>query len=281
MRNKSQLFFCHHSLAKDMKKAPIEEFRPPRIQSLGRADAILSAVMSHDGAITLGALSEVLELNKTTVFNLAESLVVLGFLERTTQPKGYRLGLRCLELGRHVTKTLPILEISQPFLRDLCRATQETVNLAVPYLHEGIILEALQSQQAVRATAYAGARTHYHSSACGKAMLAYFPEEQRQWIYRSVGLPRMTEHTNCDANALEKELVRVRKTGVATDRQENEIGASCIGMPIFGPFDQIVGAISVSGIIHRMTPEFVAQIVGLLRLSTGKISQTLSQSREA
>lgn len=264
-----------------MTKPPPDESRLPRIQSLGRADAILSAVMSHDGPITLSALSEALGLNKTTVFNLAESLVVLGFLDRTTQPKGYRLGLRCLELGRHVTKTLPILEISQPFLRELCRATRETVNLAVPYLHEGIIVEALQSQQAVRATAYAGARTNYHSSACGKAMLAYFPEEQRRWIYKSAGLQRMTEHTICDPAILEKELAGVRKNGFATDRQENEIGAYCIGMPIFGPFDQVVGGISVSGVIHRMTPEFVAEIVELLRQSTREISRTLSQSRGA
>jgi DNA-binding IclR family transcriptional regulator len=262
-----------------MKKPAIQESRQPRIQSLGRADAILSAVMRHEGAITLATLSEALALNKTTVFNLAESLVVLGFLDRATQPKGYRLGLRCLELGRHVTKTLPILEISQPFLRELCRATRETVNLAVPYLHEGIIVEALQSQQAVRATAYAGARTHYHSSACGKAMLAHFPDEHRHWIYRSVGLPRMTEHTICDAKALEKELAGVRKKGFATDRQENEIGAYCVGMPIFGPFDQIVGAISISGVIHRMTPEFVTEIVGLLGQSTGRISESLGQSR--
>jgi DNA-binding IclR family transcriptional regulator len=264
-----------------MTKSPPDESRLPRIQSLGRADAILSAVMNHDGTITLSALSEALGLNKTTVFNLAESLVVLGFLDRATQPKGYRLGLRCLELGRHVTKTLPILEISQPFLRELCRATRETVNLAVPYLHEGIIVEALQSQQAVRATAYAGARTNYHSSACGKAMLAYFPEEQRQWIYKSTGLQRMTEHTICDPRVLEKELAEVRRNGFATDRQENEIGAYCIGMPIFGPFDQVVGGISVSGVIHRMTPEFVAEIVELLRQATREISRTLGQSRGA
>ena len=251
----------------------------PRIQSLGRADAILTAVMAHDGTISLAALSETVGLNKTTVFNLAESLVVLGFLERTTQPKGYRLGLRCLELGRHVAKTLPILEISQPYLRELCAVTRETVNLALPYQQEGIIVEALQSQQAVRATAYAGARTHYHSSACGKAMLAYFPEEQRQWIYRSVGLPRMTEHTICAAELMEQELSEVRRNGFATDRQENEIGAYCIGMPIFGPFQQIVAGISVSGVINRMTPDLVAEIVQLLRESTGQISQTLSQSR--
>jgi IclR family acetate operon transcriptional repressor len=262
-----------------MQTLEAEEASQPRIQSLGRADAILSAVMHREGPITLAALSEAVALNKTTVFNLAESLLQLGFLERTTQPKGYRLGLRCLELGRHVAKTLPILEISQPFLPELCVATRETVNLALPYLHEGIIVEALQSQQAVRATAYAGARTHYHSSACGKAMLAYFSEEQRRWVYRAVGLPRMTEFTICEPEAMEIELAGVRENGFATDRQENEIGAYCIGMPIFGPFNQIVASISVSGVINRMTPDLIAEIVALLRAATRQISQTLGQSR--
>jgi DNA-binding IclR family transcriptional regulator len=256
----------------------ITDTREARIQSLARADAILTEVMRHEKPITLGALSEAMKLNKTTVFNLAESLVVLGFLERTTQPKGYRLGLRCLELGRHVSKMLPILEISRPSLRELCRATRETVNLAVPYLQEAIILEALQSQRAVRAIAYAGARSHYHSSACGKALLAYFPEEQRQWLYRNVGLVRMTEHTICDAERLEAELANIRKTGVAVDKQENEVGAYCLAMPLFGPFNEIVGSISVSGVIERMVPDFVDEIVALLRQHTGEISRALRQS---
>jgi DNA-binding IclR family transcriptional regulator len=262
----------------DMPSQLTQDEKVPRIQSLARADAILQAVMTHAGPISLAALSEALQLNKTTVFNLAESLVVLGFLERSLQPRGYRLGLRCLELGRHVTKTLPILEISRPLLRELCQTTRETVNLAVPYLNEAIILEALQSQQAVRATAYAGARSHYHSSSCGKAMLAWFGEEQRRWIYESVGMPRMTEHTLCEAQALEAELEDVRRVGYALDRQENEIGAYCVGMPVFGPFNEVVGAISVSGVMERMTPDFVEEIVSLLKQHTTAISASLGNA---
>jgi DNA-binding IclR family transcriptional regulator len=258
-----------------MHQAAVSDAKVPRIQSLARADAILSAVMSQSGPISLSALSENLALNKTTVFNLAESLVVLGFLERTAQPKGYRLGLRCLELGRHLAKNLPILELSRSPMRELCQVTRETVNLAVPYLHEGIILEALQSAQAVRATAYSGARTNYHSSACGKAMLAFFPEDQRRWLYENVGLPYMTEHTITDPAMLEADLQTVRDLGYATDRQENEIGAYCIGMPIFGPFKDVVGAISVSGVIQRMTPDLIAEIVSLLRHHTKAITAAL------
>jgi DNA-binding IclR family transcriptional regulator len=250
----------------------------PRIQSLARADAILAAVMSHAGPIGLGTLSETLELNKTTVFNLAESLVVLGYLERATQPKGYRLGLRCLELGRHVAKSLPLLEMSRPSLRELCQKTGETVNLAAPYLHEAIIIEALQSHHAVRATAYAGARSSYHSSACGKAILAHLPLEQRTWLYGSVGLKRLTEHTICTVEDLEADLAKVRERGFATDNQENEIGAYCIAMPISGPFGEIVGSISVSGVVQRMTPPFVDEIVALLKDHTTHISRALRQT---
>jgi IclR family acetate operon transcriptional repressor len=259
-----------------MPQPKVGETRQARIQSLTRADDILTAVMGSTGPISLATLSEKVNLNKTTVFNLAESLVTLGFLERTTNPKGYKLGLRCLELGRHITKTLPILEVSRPSLREICQVTRETVNLALPYLQEAIIAEALQSQQAVRATAYAGARSEYHSSACGKAMLAYFPEEQRRWLYNSFGLKRLTEHTICDVPTLEAELAEIRKRGYALDRQENEIGAFCVGMPIFGPFKDVVGAISVSGVIQRMTPDFVEEIVELLHKHTQLISSRLA-----
>lgn len=262
---------------KDLSMADFSrpESLEPRIQSLARADAILSAVMSRAEPISLGALSDAVGLNKTTIFNLAESLVVLGFLERTTQPKGYRLGLRCLELGRHVAKTLPLLEVSRPSIRELCQKTGETVNLAVPYLHEAIIIEALQSHHAVRATAYAGSRSNYHSSACGKAILAYLPMEQRKWLYATAGLTRMTEHTICDVDKLEAELATVREKRFAVDNQENEIGAYCLAMPIFGPFHEIAGSISVSGVIQRMTPQLIDEVVALLQHHTTVISQSL------
>ena len=247
----------------------------PRIQSLARADAILSVVMSEEGSTSLAKLSERLGLNKTTVFNLAESLVALGFLARTKSPKGYRLGLRCLELGRHVAKSLPILTISTPALRELCRVTGETVNLAVPYLQEAILIEALQSQQGVRATAYAGARSPYHSSACGKALLAYFPKERREWLYETVGLPAMTEFTITDPMVLEAQLEDVRREGFAVEVQENELGASCVAVPIFGPFDEGVASISVAGVVSRMTPDRLADVREALALHAAAISDEL------
>jgi DNA-binding IclR family transcriptional regulator len=87
----------------------------PRIQTLARADTILSAVMNAPtGIASLTILTEELGLNKTTIFNLTESLVTLGFLQRTTKPKGYRLGLRIMELSRALSRNMNILEYVRP-----------------------------------------------------------------------------------------------------------------------------------------------------------------------
>ena len=258
-----------------MEIATLVDAGEPRIQSLARADAILSAVMNNREATPLSKLTETLGLNKTTVFNLAESLVVLGFLMRTSNPKGYKLGLRCLELGRHVSKNLPILELSRPVLRELCQSTGEAVNLAMPYFQEAILVEALQSQLGVRATAYAGARSNYHSSACGKVLLAFFPKERREWVLNNIEFTKLTEFTITDRGELEQQLEDIRVKGFASEVQENELGASCIAAPIFGPFDEVVASISVAGVVHRMSPERVALISSELLERCAQISREL------
>ena len=258
-----------------MEIATLVDAGEPRIQSLARADAILSAVMNNREATPLSKLTETLGLNKTTVFNLAESLVVLGFLMRTRNPKGYKLGLRCLELGRHVSKNLPILELSRPILRELCQSTGEAVNLAMPYFQEAILVEALQSQLGVRATAYAGARSNYHSSACGKVLLAFFPEERREWVLNNIEFTKLTQFTITDRGELEQQLEDIRVKGFASEVQENELGASCIAAPIFGPFDEVVASILVAGVVHRMSPERVALISSELLERCAQISREL------
>ncbi len=72
----------------------------PRIQSLKRADDILSAV-SNAGSegIRLNELAMTLNLNKTTVFNLVRSLAVLGYVRQDRASRAYRLGDRAMELA--------------------------------------------------------------------------------------------------------------------------------------------------------------------------------------
>ena len=104
--------------------------KPVRIQALARASVIIDVVATgEESGVGLTVISKATSLNKTTAFNLLASLVALGFVEQDTQTRKYRLGLRCLELGRQVQQRLQVSHLARPVLVELCRKTNETVNL--------------------------------------------------------------------------------------------------------------------------------------------------------
>lgn len=254
--------------------------REARIQSLVRADAILGAVAAERGTpVRLSEVAVAVGLNKTTVFNLAESLVALGFLARDPDGRGYVLGLRNLELGRIVARSQDVIELCRPVLIRLCRETRETVNLALPYLDNALIVESYEGSHGVRATSYAGTRANYHSTACGKVLLAHMAQNVRQELYRAVGLSPMTTRTLTSVEALEADLEATRRRGYAIEVEENEIGASCVGIAVLDPWDQPVASFSVAGIVQRMNTETVERIVDHLRQAVAAISDALPHSR--
>jgi DNA-binding IclR family transcriptional regulator len=246
-----------------------------RIQSLARANGILETVaVAPKGSASLTEISQALGLNKTTVFNLAASLVALGFLERGGDPAGYRLGMRNLELGSRVRARLDISAIARPALLKICAATGETANLAVPNMSAAIILDSFEGRHSLRSTSYAGAPSPYHSSACGKAILAHFPAAMRKAIFKSFPPRPHTPHTLTDLAALERELDLVRRQGYATESEENEVGQACIAAPIFDGFGEVAGAISVAGPLGRIA-EGRAQIIRIVVTHTKATSVAL------
>jgi len=246
-----------------------------RVQSLGRADAILEALAAVDDWARLTDISRETGLKKTTAFNLLDTLVNLGFAERDTAAGRYRLGLRNLELGRLVQGRLKIVQMNEPLLIRLCANTRETVNLAVPYLYEVLITHSLEGKQGVRVTSYAGTRASFHSTACGKAMLAHMPDGFFNELLRRSPLLPVTPHTIINVKKLSAELEKIREVGFAAEHQENEIGAACVASVIHDGFGSVAGAISVAGPVGRMTPEAIARIGKLLMRETAAASRRL------
>lgn len=248
------------------------------IQSLARANAILQ-VVEQNGVAPLAAIARATGLNKTTAFYLVSSLAELGFVERVDG--GFRLGLRNLELGKAVQRQTSIIEIAKPSLTRLCIATKETVNLAVPYLLDALIIESLEGIHGVRVTSYAGTRAPYHATACGKAILAHFDEASRFAVYQSRGLGSVTPKTLTCVETLEAQLVEIRRAGHAFDLEEMEDSAYCVSVPIFETFGNIAAAISVAGPKSRMTIETLTDIAKLIKVEVGEISRRLTTGKAA
>ncbi len=235
--------------------------KPPRIQALGRASAIIDVIAaSGEEGVGLSELSKATMLNKTTAFNLVASLVTLRFVEQDKHSRRYRLGLRILELGRIVQDRLHISHLARPILATLCRKTNETVNLGLPDLVDLLVIDSFQGSRQLHATAYAGWRSMYHCTALGKAFMAQWDAPMRQTIYRSGSLPRQTPNTITDIDTLEAQLAQFQAQGYAVDVEENEIHVNGIATTIVNGLGEVAAAISVCGPSNRLTDVVIEKI---------------------
>ena len=235
--------------------------KPPRIQALARASAIIDVIaVGGDEGVGLSEISRTTALNKTTAFNILASLVATRFIEQDQYSKRYRLGLRYLELGRIVQQRLHISHLARPILADLCKKTNETVNLGLPDLLDLLVVDSYQGSRLLHATAYGGWRSMYHCTALGKAFMAQWDAPTRRTVYRLRGLPRLTPRTITDIDTIEAQLAQFLAQGYALDVGENEVGVNGIAKAIVNGMGEVAAAISVAGHSSRLTEDVMEQI---------------------
>jgi IclR family acetate operon transcriptional repressor len=234
-----------------------------RIQSVGRAKALLDAMAEGDW-VALRELSLRTGLAKTTAFNLVSALADAGLVEHDPANGAYRLGLQHLIYGKSVERRLDPTALVQPVLIRLCAETRETVNLALPCPTDVLIVDSLEGSQSLRVTSYAGTRASYHSTACGRALLAHQPQPFRNAIYDLGPLAAATPLTATEPKAIETILARCRSIGWTAEHEENEMGSACVAAPVFGPHGTVIAAVSIAGPAARFSPEVAARLGSLL-----------------
>lgn len=115
-----------------------------------------------------------------------------------------------------------------PFLAQLSRDLDETADLAVLYAGEALYIDQYVSPRVLRAVAHIGVRFPLHCTANGKALLAALPPAEAAAIL-PCQLEARTNRTVTDHQQLLDEIAEVRRTGIAYDIEEYEIGVAAVG----------------------------------------------------
>jgi IclR family transcriptional regulator, KDG regulon repressor len=257
---------------------------PPNnlVQTIERISAILDLVGQSSQGMGVRELSSRLRLPKGTVHRLLSSLSYIGYIRQDTASRNYFLGLKLLDLASLATSQLDLRKIAEPLLHNLAENSGETVHMVVWDKDEAVYIEKVESPLGtggLRMASRVGSRNPAHSTAGGKVLLSYLPDDQLDRFIAEKGLPARTPNTITDRTALEHELNSIRVRGYAIDDEENEEGIRCIGAPIFGESGMPVAAISISGPAFRVTRKnsrdvFKEKIMG----AAAEISRSLGYS---
>jgi len=220
--------------------------------AVDKALVLLKSLAEEDGDVGVSELARRARLTKSTAFRLLGILQRNELVERVGS--NYRLGTQLYDMGNRVYGPTPQLlqERLLPYLADLYELTHESVHLAVLRGTETVYVNKIHGHRTPRSPSRIGARLPAHCTAVGKALLAFDPDAAEAVI--AAGLSARTEHTLTDPHRLLAELGRIRREGIAYDRQEVALGLTCVAVPVMGPAGRPVAALSVAGADHRFDP---------------------------
>jgi IclR family KDG regulon transcriptional repressor len=234
------------------------------IQTIERMSMILEMVGQNPQGMSIRDLASGLGLPKGTIHRILSSLSYFGYIRQDPETKIYFLGLKLMELGTLLSNQLDFRKVAEPVLRGLAESIKQTAHMVILDRNEVVYVEKIETQQpagGLKMASRVGSRNPVHSSAVGKVLLSYLPEEGVEAFLQEKGLPRRTANTITDPASFRDHLKDVKGQGYAIDDEENELGIRCLGAPIFDGKGRPVAAISVSGPAFQMTKKFVQDVV--------------------
>jgi DNA-binding IclR family transcriptional regulator len=243
------------------------------ISVLEKAFRVLEAFQGNR-EVTLGDLTARTHLVKSNVFRILFTLEKLGYVEKINGGR-YSLTSRLGRLGGEQQAGTDLTHLAAPFMAQLLRRFQETINLGVLNSGEVLYIHVLECSHAFRLAAHAGMRSPLHSTALGKCLLSRLPRPEVEAMLKAIPLRKLTARTITEISALCNELAKVRARGYAVDGGEDSQGARCIGAPILDPQGQVCAAISISGPAMRVKPSRDKEIANALMETCREISTLL------
>ena len=95
------------------------------------ADRIFLVIetLAEQGEMGLLDISRELNLNKTTVHRILNSLIYMGYVTQDDNSSKYRLNYKFCNIANKILNHIDILDIVKPYLRELVNISGETVHL--------------------------------------------------------------------------------------------------------------------------------------------------------
>jgi DNA-binding IclR family transcriptional regulator len=237
------------SKSPDMKNQDLQRYHVPNLE---RALAILELLAKHPDGLSMVEISGILAFPNNSVYRITSTLVNHGYLNRDEHSKRFNLSRKLLALGFASLSEQNIVEMSIDIMRELRDATRETVLLATLLSESMVVLEQVPGSHPFKFMVDAGSRLHLHTSAPGKALLAFLPESERESILKGLKLPGFNPRTITKKTQFRDELERVRQQGYALDFGEQLEGVHCVGAPVLNERGYPIAAIWITGPRDRM-----------------------------
>lgn len=243
------------------------------------ADRLFQVVetLASLGPCGLMELSNELQLNKTTVHRILNSLIYMGYVKQDPSTLKYRLGFKLVDIAGQILEKIDIVNIAKPYLHDLSTQTGETIHLVEFDEINAVYIDKVESSQnSVRMVSKIGKSIPLYCSGVGKALLAQRTDEEIKDIWNRSEIKPVTCYTITEFNVFMDLIQEVRKNGYSMDNEENELGVRCIAAAIKDFSGKSKYAFSLSAPVNRMSDERVNELISHILQTKDAIHEALN-----
>jgi DNA-binding IclR family transcriptional regulator len=220
--------------------------RGEKVNAIEKSLLVLAHFADNNAPIGTTELSEQLNLNKTTISRIVNTLKREGFLEQNPLTKQYSLGPMVARLSRSITQSLDGQSaiIAQPFCDRLRDEVGETVHFEVLSGSHMYLAYAARGSNPVSVAIAIGDRVYPHVHAGAKCIAAYsHPRLVDKWLQAE--LPKYNEDTLTDTAKVMAGYTEITARGLAVDDGLYNHGIYAIAAPVFDNNGRAVASVVV------------------------------------
>lgn len=201
-----------------------------RVPAIDKCIQILEFLAKQSEPQGITQISNELELNKSTVFNMVYTLSDLGILENRDNKFGF--GTKLYTLGKAAEQGSDLIRNIHQYLKEISDKTNLSSFLGIRSHLKAVIIDKSDSSYDLKISSEIGAAIPLVAGAHGKAFLSLLPDEE---IIQILSDPKAQKYIRLAGKKIDQyieEVKKVREDGFAFEDEEYLRGIMALAIPL-------------------------------------------------
>ncbi len=244
------------------------------VTSLARGLGVIRCFDKDHSKLTLTEVASLTDLPRATARRFLYTLHSLSYIE--SDGKHFWLSPKVLNLGYSYLSSQPLIDLIQPFIKEVSDITGESCSVAVLDLPDIVYIARSLTKQIMSVSLNIGTRLPVLSTSMGRVLLAQLPDDEICKFIEKEKVKNYTKHSITGYTSILNEVIMARKQGYSVVNEELEIGLSSVSVPIMNMQLKTLAAINISSQTHKMNKKRLKEeLLPNLQAAARKISQVL------
>ena len=248
------------------------------IKVLDRALIIIEALKQSKQPLGVNELAKLCSINLSTTFRILKTLETHGWVFQLENTK-YITGEKINFVTTSENQYMALKEVAFPIMFMHTMREGQAMNLLVRENIACVILQQSRTDRIIDYVPPIGTKLPLHASAGGKILLSELPLDNLEDYLSAIDFRALTKNTITHKFDFINELATVRENGYALDMGESSAISCCISVPVRNSKNEIIAALSFSGIVDIKTKEKLLYYLPSLKDAAAAISARLFSSR--